>query len=275
MSLMDTFRGFELAGWSDDAVCEKYHEHFGSVTIQSAAVLLDAAQVQRGSRVLDVCCGAGYAAALAGERGAEVVGVDFAQSQIDLAQKVYPGVTFEVGDATELRFDDQTFDCVVNGIGMPHLEDPDAAIAEAFRVLRGGGRFAFSVYAGPERAVGFGLIYSAVQEHGSMDIGLPQGPNFFTFSDQEESRRRLLEAGFQDFRCDLTAQIWRLSSVEEFLVAVKRGSVRAAATLNAQERSAARKIEASIAEGLKRYRAGDGYEVPMPAVVTSASRPRA
>jgi ubiquinone/menaquinone biosynthesis C-methylase UbiE len=273
MSSTNTFRGFELAGWSDEDVCEIYHEHFGSVTIQSVPALIDAAQVAHNSRVLDVCCGAGYAAALAAERGAEVVGVDFAQSQIDLATKVYPEVAFEVGDATALRFDDGSFDCGVNGIGMPHFEDPDAAISESFRVLRDGGRFAFSVYASPEQAVGFNLLYSAVQEHGTMNINLPEGPNFFTFSNEDESRRRVEGAGFQDFKSELIPQTWKLSSTDEFLEAVKQGSVRAAATLRGQESSAIPKIEASITKGLERYRVGDGYEVPMPAIVVSARRP--
>ena len=144
-----TFREFEFSGWRDDAVCRNYDEHFGSVTIQSVAAILDAAKVEKNCRVLDVCTGAGYAAGLAVEYGVVVTGLDFSESQLEIARVHYPNVKFQQGDATDLPFQDETFDSVVNGIGMPHFEDPDAAIREAFRVLKSSGRFAFTVYDTP------------------------------------------------------------------------------------------------------------------------------
>lgn len=271
--MAETFHDFELAGWSDSGICAEYHKAFGAVTIQSVPALLDAARVSRGSRVLDVCCGAGYAAGLAAERGAMATGIDFAQAQIELAQDQYPAASFEQGDATATRFDDCAFDCVVNSIGMPHFEDPDAAISEAFRILKPGGNFAFSVYAKPSQAVGFGLIYSAVGAHGSMDVGLPQGPNFFLFSDPLECNTRLFRAGFVDIETQTVPQTWQLRSAEELFVAIMEGSVRASATLRGQTETARTLIRQSVESGLADYRQGSGYEIPMPALIVSATRP--
>lgn len=271
--MADSFRDFEYAGWSKGAVCTDYDKHFGAITIQSVPALLDSARVVKGTRVLDVCCGAGYAAGLAAERGADVVGVDFSQAQIELAAARYPNLVFRQGDATSLEFANEEFDCVVNGIGLPHFEDPDAAISESFRVLRRGGRFAFSVYAPPKQAVGFGLIYAAVQTHGTMDVGLPSGPNFFLFSDINESERKLTAVGFGDVEFKTVAQTWRLSSADELFAAVMNGSVRAAATLRGQKKDVLGKIKANVQSSLDEYRTQDGYELPMPTIVASAVRP--
>ena len=100
-----------------------------------------------------------------------------------------PTVRFEQADAEALPFEPDTFDAVVNAFGMCHLPNPDLALREAFRVLKRGGRVAFSVWDVPERAVGFGALYAAVRAHGSMDVGLPAGPDFFLFSDPDQSTK--------------------------------------------------------------------------------------
>jgi ubiquinone/menaquinone biosynthesis C-methylase UbiE len=180
-----SFREFEQAGWEDSGVVTTYHECLSGVTTQSVDALLDAAGVCNGSRVLDVATGAGYIAGVAAQRGAEVIGIDFSAAQVRMARERYPAVRFEQADAEALPFEPDTFDAIVNGLGMCHLPNPDVALREAFRVLKRGGRVAFTVWDTSERAVGFGAVYAAVCAHGSLDVDLPAGPNFFLFSDPE------------------------------------------------------------------------------------------
>jgi ubiquinone/menaquinone biosynthesis C-methylase UbiE len=269
----DAFRAFEHKGWSDAGVCHSYHANFGEITAQSVDPMLDAAGVVSGSRLLDVCTGAGYAAAKAATRGARVIGVDFSAAQVALASSQLPGIQFEVADGCALPYPDDSFDCVVNGIGFPHFSDPDAAIREAFRVLRRDGRFAFTVYDAPNRALGFGAIYQAVQAHGSMSVGLPQGPDFFLFSNPAESRRRLEAAGFVSVEVRTVSQTWCPATPDAAIDAILQGTVRASAILRNQSADAMPRIRENIRQTLSTFRRGERYEIPMPAVLSSGAKP--
>lgn len=271
--LEQSFREFEHAGWENAGVVANYHEHLSGVTTQSAQALLDAVCVTRGLRVLDVATGGGYIAAAAAQRGAEATGIDFSANQLQLARKRYPGVRFQQADAEALPFAAQSFDAVVNGFGMCHFSHPDIALSEAFRVLKTGGRVAFTVWDIPERAVAFGAFYAAVRSHGSMDVGLPVGPNFFLFSDPEQSAKALLAAGFVWSSCRQVAQVWSVSEPDKVFQSIADGSVRAAATLRAQSPAARQAIRAAMRDAVVAYRRGDLYEVPVPAVLATAVKP--
>lgn len=268
-----TFREFEQAGWEESRVVTKYHEHLARITTQSVDALLDAVGLSRGSRVLDVATGGGYIAGAAAQRGADAIGIDFSGAQVRMARERYPTVRFEQADAEALPFEPDTFDAVVNGFGMCHLPNPDAALREAFQVLKTGGRVAFTVWDVPERAVAFGAVYVAVRTHGSMDVGLPTGPNFFLFSDPEESTKALLAAGFVSPSFHKVPQVWRVSDPDEVFDVISEASVRAGATLRAQSPSSREAIKRALRDTVAGYKRGDYYEVPAPAVLAAAVKP--
>ena len=267
------FREFERAGWEDTEVVRHYEQAFASLTRQSSRALLDAGAVGAGGRVLDVACGPGFLAGAAAERGARVVGVDFSHAQVAVAGQQYPQLRFEVADAGALPFADASFDAVLSSFGMLHFPDPGSAAAEAFRVLVPGGRFAFTVWAPPEQAVAMGALLRAVRAHGTLETGIPAGPDFFALSEPSRSRELLRAAGFGRSSIEYVPQVWRVAEPEDVFVTFQRATVRMRALLRAQSAEQVSRISTALRDELSAYRRSDGYELPMPALLATGHKP--
>ena len=264
--MTETFHAFEHAGW--ERAAEQYADAFGDLTSQAADPLLDAVGAGAGVRVLDVASGPGFVARHASARGALVTGIDFSPAMIAEARRRHPAIPFHEGNAAALPFDAGSFDAVVMNFGMLHLARPEAAIAEARRVLRPGGRYGFTVWADPSLAVGFGIVLGAIERWGNKDVPLPEGPPFFRFASASESRRALEDAAFEEVDVRPIALVWRLSSSDGVFDALSRGGVRTAAVLRAQTSEALTAIRRAVGAEVERYARGRGFAVPMPAVLT-------
>ena len=115
-----------------------------------APLLVDYAGVREGERVLDVGCGTGAiaAAVLAAAPSARMTGIDPAEAYIARAQTRLGNdeVTFDVGDAQNLRFADASFDRTVSMLVINFIPDPTSALAEMTRVTRRGGTVSAAVW---------------------------------------------------------------------------------------------------------------------------------
>jgi SAM-dependent methyltransferase len=265
------FAELEHAGW--EARASGYDDHLGRITTEIAGPLLDAAEVVAGSRVLDVACGPGYAAGKAATRGAEALGLDFSSAMVEEARRRFPAAGFVQGDAQRLDLPEGQFDAVVCMFGIAHFPDADAAIAEAFRVLRPGGRYAFTAWSRPEENDFLRLVTSAVSAHGSSDVPLPPGPDMYRFVDAGECERSLSGAGFKDVRLGKVVPVWRAASATEFIEMMERSTVRASMLVEFQAPDARERIKAAMRVGTEEFRVGDGYEARWSAVLVSAVKP--
>jgi ubiquinone/menaquinone biosynthesis C-methylase UbiE len=83
------------------------------------------------TRYLDVGCGGGGAVQLAAARGAQVSGIDAADTLLAIARERTPKGDFHIGDLEALPFDDATFDVVTGFNSFQYAANPAVALGEA------------------------------------------------------------------------------------------------------------------------------------------------
>ena len=261
-----SFKGMEHAGWEENAA--GYDKLFGAITQHAITPLLDATGVHAGTSLLDLCCGPGYGAAAATARGARATGIDFSQAMVETARGFHPAATFLQGDAEALDFETGSFDAVICAFGVNHLPDPGKGLREANRVLRPGGRFAFSMWCAPGKSKFHQLVLESIRAHGTMDVPLPPAPPPFRFSDPATCVAELLAANFEDPDVVEIPLAFRPAAAADVL-ALTRCAVRLEMMIELQDARARERIRQAILEGAEKFRTGARLEIPMPAVLAS------
>jgi SAM-dependent methyltransferase len=254
-------------------VATGYDEAAAPATCQVNDAILDGVSTTRGTRLLDVACGPGRLSAAAVARGAVVTGLDFAESMLDLARVRCPQAHFQSGDAEHLPFDAGRYEAVVCSFGLLHFPDPERAVAEAFRVLQAGGRYAFTCWTPPARNPFMGLILGAIQAHGTTDLDLPAGPPLFRFGESAECEKILSVAGFVRVSVREVPLVWPFPSAEDVVPMVAAATARIGPMLTLQRADQRRRIEDAITEGARQYRTARGVEIPSSALLAVARKP--
>jgi SAM-dependent methyltransferase len=152
-AVADPFAKFKAAqreGWASFVPVE-------IISTPPAAKLVKFAEVGRAQQVLDVACGTGVVAITAARRGAKARGLDLTPALLERAKKnadiAGVDVEFIEGDAEALPYPDAAFDVVLSQFGHIFAPRPAIALKEMLRVLKPGGRIAFSTWP-PEHFTG-------------------------------------------------------------------------------------------------------------------------
>ncbi|HEV2608707.1 MAG TPA: class I SAM-dependent methyltransferase [Noviherbaspirillum sp.] len=131
--------------------------HFARFLEPGALEFLARLQLQPGTSMLDVACGAGQIAIPAARAGIKATGIDIASNLIEQANQRAAAenldARFEEGDAEALPYEDASFDTVVSLIGAMFAPRPDKVAAELVRVCRPGGKIVMANWT-PEGHVG-------------------------------------------------------------------------------------------------------------------------
>jgi ubiquinone/menaquinone biosynthesis C-methylase UbiE len=175
-----------------------------------------------GLRVLDAGCGRGEVLLACARSGADVAGIDYAEAAVELTRETlteFPDADVQQGDITSLPWPDASFDRVLFGDVIEHLDPPQTvpALSELRRVLKPGGYLL--VHTAPNRlfmSVGWPLSRPVVRLAGHSEVA-DRLDGWFKLAENyhvnEQSiyslRRALRKAGFVQRKVWLDSDVLR------------------------------------------------------------------
>ncbi len=114
---------------------------FSHYSIKSKA--LDYLNIKNNSKVLDLCAGSGDMGRIVLKKSpkSKVAGVDFSSKMIEIAQNKNKNIEYFIEDATNLSFENESFDYVICAFGLRNIQDRKRCLSEIYRVLKPQGKF--------------------------------------------------------------------------------------------------------------------------------------
>jgi ubiquinone/menaquinone biosynthesis C-methylase UbiE len=244
------------------------------VTTDLTRVMVDELAPATGQRVVELACGPTADGALEVARrcpGCQVMATDLSPAMLSAARR-RGGDALQYGiiDVTNPELADDEVDGLLARWVYMLLPDPAAALAQARRALKPGGRLVMAVFDEPGANQFFMLPAAVMIERGHLQPPTPGEPSMFALADPTRTSELLRGAGFDrishravDLRYSFDDRDDLWSCVAEFTGPVSL----ALATLDEDESS---EIRASIEARASTYAVGEGYELPGRALVFTA-----
>ena len=176
-------------------------------------------QPRSNERILDMAGGTGDIAFRMAAKGAEVMVSDINPDMLEVGKeraekRGISGLEWQVENAERLSFADLSFDAYTIAFGIRNVTDIRAALHEAHRVLKRGGRFYCLEFSTSEWP-GFGQVYDRYSEHVIPRIGKAVAGDEDSYRYLVESIRRFPKMA--EFRTMIGEAGFKSTSVEPIL----------------------------------------------------------
>jgi ubiquinone/menaquinone biosynthesis C-methylase UbiE len=235
-------------------------------------MVLAAAEVQAGHRVLDVSTGTGEAALaimpIIGSSGV-LVGADIATAMLEGARGRLnePAFLPVATDGQALPFADASFDAVICQLGLQFFPNPGLGLTEFRRVLRDGGRVGVCVISTPDRAPMWGILADVLGRLLPDQRSIVQLS--FSLADPPRLEGLFTSAGFRDIRVEHQRHEGVIDSFDEYWepIAAGTGSIpQIYLTLPESERDAVRE---EVRTRLAEFQSGERLRMSVEMLIAS------
>jgi SAM-dependent methyltransferase len=225
---------------------------------------------QPGDTVLELAAGLAdtglMAARLVGESGRVIV-TDFTPEMVAAARRRaeelgVQNAEFRVLDAERMDLETDSVDGVLCRWAYMLMIDPSAAFAETRRVLRPGGRLAFSVWAARVRNPAISLVGRVLESQGHIPPPDPRAPSAFAMADPGRIREFVLGAGFAEPEIEEVAFRWPFADQDAYWRYLSETAASVSPVLRALSPEAQKAVREQVEEAARPYRSGEGYDFP-------------
>jgi SAM-dependent methyltransferase len=225
---------------------------------------------QPGDTVLELAAGLGdtglMAARLIGETGRVII-TDFTPEMVAAARRraeelSVENTEFRTLDAERMDLETDSVDGVLCRWAYMLMIDPAAAFAETRRVLRPGGRLAFSVWAERERNPTLSLAGNVLVVFGHTPPPDPQEPSAFFLADPERIRKLVEGAGFAEPEIEEVSFRWRFATRDTYWRYLTETAASASRILRSLSPEAQNTVRKRVHEAARPYYSGEGYDFP-------------
>jgi ubiquinone/menaquinone biosynthesis C-methylase UbiE len=263
-------RRVQRYGW--DLAAAHYEPLWRAPLAEAQAALLTWAAPTEGEHVLDVACGTGLvaidAAVAVGARG-RVLGIDLSDRMISAAaqrarDRNLSNCSFSRMDGEDLALPDASFDVVLCALGLMYMPNPEQALLEMRRILRGGGRLSVAVW-GERSKCGWSEVFPIVDAEVHSEVC----PLFFRLGERDRLAQLCAAAGFENVRLRRIATTLTFADANEACDAALVGGPVALAWSRFDGEARAR-ARASYMESIAPWRDGNGYRIPGEFVIAAA-----